>query len=145
MDPRIDLLITPANAPSRYPDLENFYETTNPGHTWRISKGKYDEYLLTTTIPDGQNHMAILFYDIPDGLAIDQYNRSHPYIKPPSSQLIASFQEKVRRSNPPQYSSSNGVLYLPHAPHIIFSNEINKWINKVTKRVISGLNSPSQH
>jgi hypothetical protein len=88
MDPRIDLLLTPANAPSRYPDLENLYETTNPGHIWRISKGKYDEYLLTTTVPDGQNHMAILFYDIPDGLAIDQYNRSHPYIKPPSSQLI---------------------------------------------------------
>ncbi len=43
MDPRIDLLMTPANAPSRYPYLENFYETTNPGHIWRISKGKYDE------------------------------------------------------------------------------------------------------
>jgi hypothetical protein len=143
-DPRMDLIMTPANAPSRYPDLENFYETTSPGHQWKITKGRYDEYLITTTVPDGQNHIAIMFYDIPDGIAIDQSNRPHPYIRPPGSELITKFQEKVRKSPPPNYLSSNGTLYLPNAPHIVFNRDIHKWVNKNTKRVISGLNSPIQ-
>jgi hypothetical protein len=140
----MDLIMTPANAPSRYPDLENFYETTSPGHQWKITKGRYDEYLITTTVPDGQNHIAIMFYDIPDGIAIDQSNRPHPYIRPPGSELITKFQEKVRNSPPPNYLSSNGTFYLPNAPHIVFNRDIHKWVNKNTKRVISGLNSPIQ-
>ncbi len=144
-DPRItNILNVPSDAPPRYPNLESNYETTKPWHEWRITKGRYNEYLITTTVPDGAGHLAVIFYDIPDGLAIDQLNRPLPYINPPSSDLICQFQEKVRKSSPPNFMSNDGLLYLPDAPHIIFSNDIDRWINRATKRVISGLNTPIQ-
>jgi len=80
---------------------------------WLNLPGVYNDYLLTSLVPDGLGGMATIFYDLVDGHAIDQYNSPLHYIT------------------------------LPGAHHIIFSPETNHWINKATKRIVSGLSSPS--
>jgi hypothetical protein len=127
----------------RYPNLESHYEESRPYHEWRITKGRHNEYLLTSIVPDGLGNLTTIFYDIVDGQSIDQYNRQLPYISNPSENLIQSYRDKVRNSVSPAYLIENGVMYLPGAPHIIYSTETNHWINRVTKRIISGLNAPN--
>lgn len=134
----------PSNAQPRYPNLESHYEETRPNHDWRITKGKYNEYLLTSLVPDGQGGLATVFFDIVSGQAIDQYNKPLQFISSPNENLIQIYRDKVRYSQPPAYLIENGIMYLPGAPHIIFSNETDHWINRVTKRIISGLSAPSR-
>jgi hypothetical protein len=131
----------PSNVQPRYPNLESHYEETRPNHDWRITKGKY---LLTPLVPDGQGGLATVFFDIVSGQAIDQFNRPMPYISSPNENLIQIYRDKVRYSQPPAYLIKNGIMYLPGAPHIIFSTETDHWINRVTKRIISGLSAPSR-
>jgi len=132
----------PSNLQPRYPHLESHYEETKPNHEWRITKGKYHEYLLTSCVPDGQGGMATVFFDIISGQTIDQYNKALPYILPPMENLVQMYRDKVRNSPPPSYIVEHGIMHLPGAPHIIFSNETDHWVNRITKRIISGLNAP---
>jgi hypothetical protein len=69
----------PSNGQPRYPNLESHYEETRPNHDWRITKGKYKEYLLTTLVPDGKGGLPTVYFDIVSGQAIDQYNKPLPY------------------------------------------------------------------
>ena len=46
------------------------------------------------------------------------------------------------QSHPPAYLVEDGMMYLPGPPHIVFSSETDHWINRVTKRIISGLSAP---
>ncbi len=113
----------PSNAQPRYPNLESHYEKTRPNHDWRITKGNYNEYLLTSLVPEGQGGFATVYFDIVSGQAIDQYNKLLPYISSPNENLIQIYMDKVRYSQPPAYLIENGIMYLPGAPHIIFSTE----------------------
>jgi hypothetical protein len=113
MDPKVLERISLFHAQVEYLNLESNYEVAKPAHTWRLSKGGYNEYLLTSSVSDGLGGSATIFYDLVDGHAIDLYNSPLHYIT------------------------------LPGAHHIIFSPETNHWINKATKRIVSGLSSPS--
>lgn len=142
MDPNMSDTLYSVTKRVRYPNLETHYQETRPRHEWGISKGRYNEYLITSSVPDGNGGNATVYYDIVEGQAIDQYNRPLPYIASPDLKLIQIYRDKVLRSTPPTYLTQDNVMYLPGAPHIIFSVETNHWINKITKRIISGLNRP---
>jgi len=143
MDPNMLERIPLFHTQVKYPNLESNYEIAKPVHTWRLSKGGYNEYLLTSLVPDGLGGMATIFFDLVDGHAIDQYNSPLHYISPPDQSLIQLYRDKVKTSLPPAFMISNGCITLPGAHHIIFSPETNHWINKATKRIVSGLNIPS--
>jgi hypothetical protein len=102
------------------------------------------EVQSTSPVPDGQGGLATVFFDIVSGHAIDQYNKPLQFISSPNENLIQIYRDKVRYSQPPACLIENGIMYLPGAPHIIFSNETDHWINRVTKRIISGLSAPSR-
>jgi hypothetical protein len=77
-----------SNAQPRFPNLESHCEETKPPHDWRITKGKYNEYLRTSLVPDGQGGLATVFFDIVSGQAIDQYNKPLSDISLPNENLI---------------------------------------------------------
>jgi hypothetical protein len=142
MDPNMIDTTYSVTGQAKYPNLESHYQETRPRHEWNLSKGRYNEYLLTSIVPDGTGGSTTVYYDMLEGQAIDQYNRPLSYISSPSSRLLQMFREKVSNSQPPNYHTKDGIMFLPGATHIIFSTETNHWINKITKRVISGLNKP---
>ena len=143
MDPNLLERIPLFNSKVMYPKLESNYESARPYHIWRISKGKYNEYLLTSLVPDGLGGVATVFYDLVDGQTIDQYNRQLPYISSPEPNLISVYREKVKNSPAPPYVLEKGLYTLPGAPHIAFSFETNHWTNRSTKRIITGLSPPT--
>ncbi len=105
------------------------------GHLHKILRKKLFSAKKVTTLPA---------LTVVSGQAIDQYNKPLQFISSPNENLIQIYRDKVRYSQPPAYLIENGIMYLPGAPHIIFSNETDHWINRVTKRIISGLSAPSR-
>ncbi len=130
------------DVPVRYPDLENFYETTKPKHQWKLAQGSAGEWLCCTSVPDGLGHNILVYYDINKGESFDQYDHKLSYVTPPPSNLIIKLQDKVRKSPKPHTEIVNNVIQLRGSPHIIYNKEAGIWLNRNTKRVISGLNAP---
>ena len=126
----------------RYPSLEDIYSSSKPSHVWQITRGEYNEQLLTSFIPDGHNGFLSVSYDINEGCSVDLSNRSLAFVSPPESFLVADYLDKVRKSHPPACKKENGVLHLRGAPHIIFNTDSNSWINTKTKRIITGFSKP---
>ena len=113
MDPNMLERIPLFHARVKYPNLESNYEVAKPVHTWRLSKGGYNEYLLTSLVPDGLGGTATIFYDLVDGHAIDQYNSPLHYITPPDMSLIQLYLDRAKASIPSVYMVINGCITLP--------------------------------
>ena len=127
--------------PVRYPNLENHYEIHSPRHEWVVKKGILGEYLITTVIPDGQGNQIIAFYDITEGKSVDSYNQNLSFIRPPDNTVLEKFRRRVDESPVPQYIVREGLMILKDFPHVMFSQEVNQWINKNTRRIVSGFES----
>ena len=128
--------------PSRYPDLEHFYETTKPRHKWDISRGSLGEWLLTTSVPDGLGHQILVYYDLYRKESYDQYDHKMSYVTPPDESVINRINKKIKGSGPPHVELVNNMIQLRGSPHIIFDQSLCLWINKNSQRIVSGLNNP---
>jgi hypothetical protein len=73
----------------------------------------YNDYLLTSLVPDGLGGTATIFYDLVDGHAIDQYNSPLHYITPPDMSLIQLYLDRAKASIPSVYMVINGCITLP--------------------------------